>query len=75
MKSSLDNRIIEALKNGPMERYEFARVVWPQTTHSQSWKYQSNGGPPAWVLSLGKASKRLGLQMWTGKGGVRFISR
>lgn len=64
-RSSLDARILDALIGGPLDTYSLARIVWPQETHAKAWNYQSNGGPPGWVLSLGKAVKRLNLNKYT----------
>jgi hypothetical protein len=59
----LDDRIKTALQNGPLDTYRLADIVWPQETHARSWRNQTNGGPPAWVLALGKAIRRLGLRV------------
>jgi hypothetical protein len=60
----LDDRIRKALANGPLDSYALANLVWPQKTYAKAWRYQSNGGPPGWVLPLGKAIKRMNLQTW-----------
>lgn len=51
-----------ALRAASVVTYELAEIIWPHDTHSKAWKYQSNGGPPGWVMPLGKAIKWMGLR-------------
>lgn len=56
---TLDDRIRAALAKGPLDSYALAAILWP--ADSKAWRCSSNGGPPGWVLPLGKAIKRLKL--------------
>jgi hypothetical protein len=60
----LDDRIRDALQDGPLDTYSLAGIVWPTEQFPRAWNYQSNGGPPGWVLPLGKAIKRMGLETY-----------
>lgn len=60
-KQNLDDRIRAALSNGPLYTYDLAEILWPCRKCPKAWRYQSNGGPPGWVLPLGKSIKSMSL--------------
>ena len=60
----LDDRIRDALADGPMEQYDLAREVWPPDDYPRAWRGAISGGPPGLVLPLGRAIKRMGLVTW-----------
>lgn len=59
---SFIERITAALSNGPLDTHSLAEILWPHETHAKAWNYQSNGGPPGWVMPLGKAINKMGLR-------------
>ena len=69
---TIDDKIRAALKDGPMERYDLAAMLWP--LDSRAWNYSSNGGPPGWVLPLGKVVKRMRLVQSEDRHGRRMLS-
>lgn len=58
----LQRRIVDALRKMPGQRAEWhdlGRMLWPMDTQPQAWNYSSNGGPPGWAMSLGRAVGQL----------------
>lgn len=58
-------KVTEALSSGPLLAHELA---------AKSWRYSSNGGPPGWVMPLGRVAKRMKLKTWLGKDYGRMYS-
>ena len=69
---TIDDKIRAALKDGPMERYDVAMTIWP--VGSRAWNYSSNGGPPGWVMPMGKVIKRMRLVQFDNRHGRRMLA-
>lgn len=63
MKKNIDGRIRAALAAGPLSSLALAEILWPHDACPKAWRYQTNGGPSGWVLPMGKAIKRMGLNV------------
>lgn len=72
---SLDDRIRAALKaKGRMFTHDLARIVFPEDEYPRAWNYASQGGPAGWVMTMGKAIKRMGLKSTFDRDGRRLVS-
>lgn len=58
-RMTLNERIMAALANGPVNRIRLRTIVFPPNEHPNAHRYQTNGGPPGCVMAIGKALKRL----------------
>ena len=69
------DRAVIALRDGPLEWYVLGRTLWPPENCPHAWNYSSNGGPPAWVRTMGKIIKRLKLLDYQDKHNRRMIGK
>ena len=73
---TLDERIMESINRARrLKVYDLALQVFPHDKFPRAWRYSSNGGPPGWVMPLGKAIKRLGLKTGIDGDGKRWVSK
>lgn len=58
-KVRIKDRIIAALRPGPMRYRDLLAAVFPYEEWPRAWRYQSNGGPPGCAMVFGKAIREL----------------
>lgn len=59
-RKTLPERIDEVLNGRRMSYYDLARRLYPD---DNSWRYQSNGGPPGCFMSLSGGLRRGGFKV------------
>ena len=75
MTVPLKERIATALKNagGSMTYYELMVKCFPLDEYPNSWRYQSNGGPPGCAMAFGRALRELGCIRIGAGGGSKVL--
>ena len=64
----LEAKLRIELRGSAMPAYELAHRLWPIIDYPAAWRTPSQGGPPSWVRTLGRAAKRYGLEVTIADG-------